>query len=1239
MQKFLFFLLFIAISIVCNAQNINKITFNNSEKSSEIYSSNSTTFKIRFPEIYVIQKNCNSEVYNQIYAPELKNVYGNGKPALPSYEKIIEIPLNAVCDYKILNFDIQTIDLNKFGENIKIIPTVKPVSKKYSLNSVNYVVDSLAYSKDNFSNNLTVKLEYLGTMRDKNLLKISVLPFDYNPKKNILKIYNSIDLEINFNVKNNANSKVSHGQIVDNEKVAMAIVAHPTFKQQAEDFAAWKTMQGFYVKTIFVNQDISNNKNTIKNYLKNLYENPSDDFPRLSYVVILGDVNNVPAFDGTATYGNEELEYKHVTDLYYCEYTGDYLPEVMYGRISATNVDEMQNAIEKIINYEKCNFSDVSFLRRQMFISGTDNDYSPTYGNGQIEYIISNYANSYHNIDTLVYPYYISNVYRRGNSHNFGYGIMSSYSSSAEKSILTNINKGVGLVNYTGHGEEYFWEDPYISTTEINNLEINNLYGFWIANCCLTASFQKSESLSESVLRKQGRGAAGYIGAGNLTYWDDDFYWAVGALIQPGVSPDYQITTRGVFDGLYHYNSNEQNIDNQYITAGEILNCGNLAVMESNSPGIGYYWEIYNLSGDPSMMPYTVEPEEINVKFSPEKLSVGNSFVTIETEPFAMVGFSQNGKLIASGFADKNGNLNLNFDAQNLSAGTANLVVSAQNKIPYIKTIDIQRPNEIFVTLADFVFQENPTVGKNNILTLTVKNIAEIFSEEFNAKNVKLYLSTDSENIIIENPEFEIGDLLVDEEKNQDFSVKFSENYPFNQSAKFNLEITADNFSQNFVFTTKVLSFDIIQNFSLLNDSLSINYENGIKIISNPITKINSETLYEYKVETQSFVAVDGVLQSGEVAQLKFKIINSGNLDIDNFSVVLSSPETSLNIENQDVKLNKISKNDTAEIVFNVNLSKDFSGNNLTVYLTSDYNGFSKTSEFNLKVNTVTENFENLGKIPSSIINSENYPWTIDSVDSHSGKYCLKSGKIKANCSTKFEINTTFIDNDTISFYVKTSCEDGYVFSYYDCLTFSVDGETKGVWYGKSDWKFVKYAIEKGNHNLTFTYSKDDFDSMYDDCAWIDDIVFPAGSYIVRNGISLNAAGLPKWLTFANNNDGTGILTGTSPKNGNISFIKITANQNDKADIQDFVLYYGNLTAENSVKINPNPAKDFVNVYIDKSFNFNELVVFNQRGQKVLEKNNIPNYFKIYVNNLGKGMFIFKFSGSSGTVKKKIIIL
>ena len=170
------------------------------------------------------------------------------------------------------------------------------------------------------------------------------------------------------------------------------IVSDRSFEQVLQPFVDWKTKKGFNVIEAYTDDpNVGNTTTSIKNYLQNLYNNPGSNNPP-SYILLVGDVNEIPSFSGTQ--GN------HVSDLYYAEYdgNGDFYADVYYGRFSSSNPQEIQHMVTKTIDYEMYNFQDPSFLADAVMISGVDAAMAPTYGNGQI-----NYANQYYTNLSLIH--------------------------------------------------------------------------------------------------------------------------------------------------------------------------------------------------------------------------------------------------------------------------------------------------------------------------------------------------------------------------------------------------------------------------------------------------------------------------------------------------------------------------------------------------------------------------------------------------------------------------------------------------------------------------------------------------------------------------------------------------------------------------------------------------------------------------------------------------------------------
>ena len=60
-----------------------------------------------------------------------------------------------------------------------------------------------------------------------------------------------------------------------------------------------------------------------------------------------------------------------------------------------------------------------------------------------------------------------------------------------------------------------------------------------IGNCCQSNAFDVSVCFGEALLRENNKGAVGYIGGSNNTYWDEDYWWAVGNTSNITSNPNY----------------------------------------------------------------------------------------------------------------------------------------------------------------------------------------------------------------------------------------------------------------------------------------------------------------------------------------------------------------------------------------------------------------------------------------------------------------------------------------------------------------------------------------------------------------------------------------------------------------------------------------------------------------------------------------------------------------------------
>jgi len=284
---------------------------------------------------------------------------------------------------------------------------------------------------------------------------------------------------------------------------------------------------------------------------------------------------------------NEEHMVSH---LIFTEY-GDYFPEMFIGRLPVADTNELKSVVAKLVRYEKFEYADTNmFHSNAMITSGYDASYA-NYMNGQIKYAITNYLTPANNIHEYHFYYPPPDAVHKD-------------------SVIGLINNGMSFINYTGHGSSTAWLHINIDTSDVRKLNNKNMYPFIISNACQTSKFN-IKSLGNRMVVSNEKGAIGFIGCSNDSFWNEDFFWAVGTGT-PSDNPTYETTGPGALDRLFH--THGEPMSEWYTTMGQIVYSGNLSVSASTSSRKKYYWETYNLVGDPSMIPIIGTPDSFRIE-------------------------------------------------------------------------------------------------------------------------------------------------------------------------------------------------------------------------------------------------------------------------------------------------------------------------------------------------------------------------------------------------------------------------------------------------------------------------------------------------------------------------------------------------------------------------------------------------------------------------------------------------
>ena len=660
-----------------------------------------------------------------------------GNPELPVRGRLIEIPQGAVPVVTVTGYDIKEYKLSDYGIPYKVIPCQGPQSK-CGANS-DFVWNKDEYKTDAFTQSKLVSVDVLGQMRAVRIGRININPIQYNPKKNTIRVYENLTFEISFKgadlAKTNRLKKryfspyfesayqnlLNYSKPVSRDSltqypVKYAIVSDRMFEAQLQPFIQWKTKKGFTV-VVGYTDEIGNTKENIKAWLENLYNSGTEEDPAPSFALFVGDIAQVDVWNN----GNG------VTDRNSCEYTNDLFPELYYGRFSAEDTTQLQPYIDKTLEYEQYLMPNPSYLDTVVMIAGMDSGHGNDWGNGQINYGTINYFNEAHDI--------YSNTYLYPNS------------GSNSAAIIQNISDGVSFANYTAHGSPAGWYDPSFIISDIPTLQNQDKYGLLIGNCCSTSEFQ-TDCFAEELLRAPNKGALGYIGGSNSTYWDEDYYFGVGVGAISENPPSYEQTGLGNYDRAWH--DHGEPYADWFTTMDQHIFAGNLAVSESGSSFEQYYWDIYNLMGDPSLMVYYSVPDAMVVS-APATILIGFTSISVTVAPYAYTALSMNGELKGTAQADSLGNATINFDPFT-TPGDADLVVTAQNYQPYISTIAVIPADGPYVTYQYHWVNDTVTGNGNGQIDFNEEVTLSVSMENVgnnDADNVMVTLSTNNDPYII----------------------------------------------------------------------------------------------------------------------------------------------------------------------------------------------------------------------------------------------------------------------------------------------------------------------------------------------------------------------------------------------------------------------------------------------------------------------------------------------------------
>ncbi len=572
-----------------------------------------------------------------------------GEPELPVVRTIVEIPEGTNPKVKVQIEDAETLSLPEMWLPRYVYPHQAPVPKIPNPPK-KFVINWKTYSSGEPIFRQNAEIIDIAHAKDHRIALIEFRPINYIPSEGKIIVIKSAKITVltpNPDLNATYQMKYAHHSIYYDEAIRsdiinydfwnlwvpptdieMLIITGDAFADELADLVHWKWRKGFVVD-IKTASELGGTTTGIKNYIQSYYDSADVDF-----VLLVGDVGDVPTFTGDVSGSSSDNPYSELAG-------SDYIPDCFVGRLSLTTEAQVSEMVGRIINYEHFAFGTGTDWTQAVCLPASDDD-------------------SYHELAENTQRYVAQNRYGP-----YGYTRIDTiwaYYGGTGDDVKNSVNQGVMILNYTGHGYNYGWAGPAMSNSDIPTLTNTGMYPFVISNACQTGMFgEYDECYMECWIRQTGKGAIASMGASDYTYWNED--------------DEFE---RRMIDSVFV---------SEWMFTGGMRYKGLMAVYSAYSSSAEYYFDMYNLFGDPSLALWFGPPGNLSVSH-PTSVSPGDGTVDITvtsgSSPVneALVCITDDGAIHSTGYTNSSGEITLSYSGA--PAGeTLWVTVTAYNKIPY----------------------------------------------------------------------------------------------------------------------------------------------------------------------------------------------------------------------------------------------------------------------------------------------------------------------------------------------------------------------------------------------------------------------------------------------------------------------------------------------------------------------------------------------------------------------------
>ena len=813
-----------------------------------------------------------------VNVPKMAAMLEAGAPELPTF------PIPAIIGDR-AEMTVNVIDAQYTDyADMSIAPSKGNISRQVNPADVPYTYGEM-YQQDAFWPATPAYLEKPYILRDFRGQNIMVRPFAYNPVTKTLRVYESLTLEmtkVSDNGENQKNTRRSNTIKVDPEQKSqygrrfinfgateskynfdedfgeLLIICADPYMSNLQPLVDWKNQSGRPTTLVSLSNAGGNNADAIKNYISNIYNDPTRN---LEFVLLVGEYSDItPKNLGSGPGGTI------TSDNYLVKLEGnDEYMDALIGRLSVSNSTDADVQVNKIIYYERDITTEATWGNKGLGI-GHMNDGPGHYG----EY-------DYQHIDLI-----------RDTLMHYTYGEVTELHGGATASVSTisaAVNQGVSIINYCNHGSVTSWGVAGYSTSDVAALTNDGMLPFVWSVACLNGQFDTGTCFGESWLRATNNSTGAPTGAvGGMFSW----------ISQPWQPPMYGQDE--MVDILTEWHSADQF---NHTLGGASLN-GSMYILDAEPSDSYQTYKTWLLFGDPSLMVRTAIPTEMGVNTNPSVLMIGMTSLEVNADAdYGIATLSDGEEVIAIGRII-DGSATLEFPALN-NVGELTLTVIGYNKVTEILPVNVLPAEGAYVSIDAFT-PGNVPVNEEQHMSMTFKNVGV----DPTPGTTSIVLSCEDPNITFSDNEASFDVLGADETITLTDEFAFTVATGVADGTKIQIDVTMTCGSETWTGKAKItvgapiVEFD---NFQCMggytpgeSQNVSVTFRNvGHYMATNAVVTISSTSPYlTFANESATIgtidaegngtalfnVTIDASCPSNEVLDLNFTLVADNDITV-----------------------------------------------------------------------------------------------------------------------------------------------------------------------------------------------------------------------------------------------------------------------------------------------------------------------------------------------------------------------